>query len=354
MPVAEIASVAVNVVRGAEAVAAIPAAAEVATAVAPAAAVAQGLEAGLSTPGITLQHLSEINANLASNFPTAELKGVENSIALGDKASEIPSISAIPAEGGAGANGKSTPEVVASEKAPTSAEKSRDPTDKTVEAGEQSDSVRSSQVEEEGVIEKDGYLERVMKDWDKENVAPPEGDKKAYEQWLDKRADAIVNAESELLLDTQMKDWETEHPRPDKEKDPNGFNKWNKERSERKNELKAESESKKGEKNEQAKEKLSEAEVAKMVKRLKELKVQQIALIDAIQVLQIRPDKTDQNKIDLARFNVDKNKVDSEIQVIQSRLGQEITKASPLKKIAIIAAIAAVSLGSIAMSEGRK
>lgn len=317
----KVAEVAVATTKAAEIAAAVPKVAEVATS-APQ-ALAGGLEAGLGDAHATLGHLAGLNTELAA--PPIE---------AGSEASPFsPASSATSTEGATGpvevgvkpteGAAPSTPEVIT-------------PSDEAVLSG-----IEKATAEAGEIIEKS--VESKISQWDNENPQPnADTDPEKFNEWVRERASAQSTAREDATVNAALQSWDKEHPAPDKGKDPQGFNKWIEERSQQETQLKKEVSKKEDDKTVKekgGKQELSAAEIAARVKRLQELGLQIADLNEGIKTLRTKVDKTPNDKVKLAEFTALRDGKMTEVKIIKTELGDAVTQASPIKKIALITAL---------------
>ncbi len=325
----KVAEVAAATTKAVEVAAAVPKVAEIAT-TAPQ-ALAAGLEAGLSTPHVTAAHLAEINTNLAgfkAELPTPATGMVPESTAA-------PVTSSIE-----GATSTAETGAKPTDRDAASSTEINIPSDKSALSG-----IEKATAESGEVIEKN--VESKITQWDTEHPQPDSNtDPEKFNEWVRERATAQNTAREDATVNAALKSWDKENPAPDKDKDPQGFNKWIEERSLQEAQLKKEVSGREGDKT--AKEKgqkqeLSAAEIAKRVKRINELGMQITDLNDGIKTLRAKLNKTPDDKVRLADFTVRRDGKLNEVKVIKAELGDAVTQASPIKKIALISALIAAA-----------
>lgn len=188
------------------------------------------------------------------------------------------------------------------------------------------------------------YVNQEMGSWDAVNPMPDVADEAAMNEWLDKRTDALSDTQQEANINADMKAWTKDNPMPDT-KDKDAFNKWLEDRKGQKTQAEEKHGTKdkpKTEKNEKTDDSESMAEIKKKVEQLKALQERHGALVVAIRANKELKNPTAEDKASASRLIADRDNVKSRINILNTELADEVTKAPMIKKIAIMTAITAV------------
>ncbi|QQG44188.1 MAG: hypothetical protein HYW86_05010 [Candidatus Roizmanbacteria bacterium] len=194
----------------------------------------------------------------------------------------------------------------------------------------------------------DQKTETSLAKWDEEHHVPDKNrDPEAYKQWCQDR----WQAEQDFIVDTKtdliMQDWDKQNPEPDKAADSKGHEDWTKKREEQKSKLKDEV------KKETKKQKESEmAEVMEKINRLKMLYQERMDIIEGIKAVKGKPEKTEQDKIDLAKFQVRKSELDTAIKILETDLKSRAGRAAPLVTLTIMTALMSMMIYKIGQEQG--
>lgn len=199
--------------------------------------------------------------------------------------------------------------------------------------------------------------------WDVEHVEPNrDTNPEDYNKWIKDRVEAQNKFTVDAQVDRNLKEWEAKNPKPDKTSNPKEFNEWTKVRSEKEAESReqyqentnatkeAKVQEEKDQKENNAKNEIYESEIAETIKRLKELYVLRADLIEGIAILRGKTGKTNEDKLKITDYQVRKEVTDSEIKILEQEIGDEITRAPIPMKIAIITLLATAKTVAVADS----
>ena len=191
-------------------------------------------------------------------------------------------------------------------------------------------------------------IESNLQKWEQEHPKPdlktnPEGYKKWCEDHWEAEIDHIANARTEI----SMREWDKKNPEPDKIKDPEKHKEWLDKRSKQESSLK--------EKIKKETKNLKESERAAIIaeiNRLRQLYQERVDIIEGINALRRKPklEQTDQDKIDLARFQVRKAEIDAQINVVEADLRAK-AGSSPLYALLVASALASMMVYKAAKEE---
>lgn len=191
--------------------------------------------------------------------------------------------------------------------------------------------------------------ESSLQKWESENPKPDAAtDPEAYKKWCESRDVAEVDYIIEVKTDLLMKDWDKNNPEPNKATDSEKHKEWEKKRADQKE--KTSEKIKKETKDSKAKEM---AAVLAEINRLRHLYQERVEIIDGINAMRRKSEseKTDQDKIDLAKFQVRKAEIEGQISAIEADLKAKAGKGNPLIALMVTSALASMLVYKAAKEE---
>lgn len=184
--------------------------------------------------------------------------------------------------------------------------------------------------------------------WDQEHPQPDfKTNSEGYKKWCEERWEAENDYIVEARTEASMNQWDKQNPEPDKAKDPEKHKEWLDKRSKQESSLK--------EKIKKETKNLREDERAALIaeiNRLRQLYQEKVDIIEGINAIRRKPklEQTDQDKIDLARFQVRKSEIDAQINAIEADLRAR-AGSSPLYALLVASALASMMVYKAAKEE---
>ncbi|OGK14193.1 hypothetical protein A3H80_00640 [Candidatus Roizmanbacteria bacterium RIFCSPLOWO2_02_FULL_37_19] len=212
------------------------------------------------------------------------------------------------------------------------------------------DVVNAFTAEQEGAVH--AITESSLQKWNREHPQPdPNTNPEAYRQWCEDQ----WNVETEYIADARtevsMTQWDREHPEPKAIKFEE-HKRWLEAREKQKKEFQKRF-------NEEARDtrEAERASVLAEINRLRQLTQERVDIVEGIKAIRRKSDleKTDQDKIDLARFQVRKSELDIQIDAIQASLREKASRSGPLIALLINTALmSALAVGALAYGAAQK
>lgn len=191
--------------------------------------------------------------------------------------------------------------------------------------------------------------ESSLEKWQSKNPKPDAAtDPDGYKKWCESRDVAEVDFITEIKTDLIMQDWDRDNPEPSKDSNPEKHKEWEKKRADQKE--KTSEKIKKETKDLKAKEMAS---ILAEINRLRQLYQERVDIIDGINAMRRKSEveKTDQDKIDLAKFQVRKAEIEGQISAIEADLKAKAGKGNPLIALMVSSALASMLVYKAAKEE---